>query len=127
MVTIMAHWFGKGKKGLIFGIWNSHTSVGNIVGSILAGAFVEDSWGLSFIVPGAIIGALGIFMFFFLVPKPEIVGLEIPSPPEPAVADEGNPGEGSPLLLPENEDQVREKRNKRTQVLNCIKVRLSLV
>ena len=33
----MANWFGKGKKGLLFGIWNSHTSVGNILGGILAG------------------------------------------------------------------------------------------
>ena len=37
VVTIMANWFGKGKKGLIFGIWNSHTAVGNILGSFLAG------------------------------------------------------------------------------------------
>ena len=33
----MANWFGKGKKGLIFGIWNAHTSIGNILGGILAG------------------------------------------------------------------------------------------
>ena len=37
MVTIVANWFGHGKKGLIMGIWNSHTSVGNILGSLLAG------------------------------------------------------------------------------------------
>ena len=37
VVTVMANWFGKGKKGLLFGIWNSHTSVGNILGGILAG------------------------------------------------------------------------------------------
>jgi OPA family glycerol-3-phosphate transporter-like MFS transporter 1/2 len=37
VVTVVANWFGKGKKGLIFGVWNSHTSVGNILGSFLAG------------------------------------------------------------------------------------------
>ena len=37
VVTIVANWYGKEKKGLIFGIWNSHTSVGNILGSFLAG------------------------------------------------------------------------------------------
>ena len=51
------------------GIWNSHTSVGNILGSLIAGAFVNDNWGLSFIVPGAIIAAMGILIFFFLVPS----------------------------------------------------------
>ena len=37
VVTVVANWYGKEKKGLIFGIWNSHTSVGNILGSFLAG------------------------------------------------------------------------------------------
>ena len=102
----MANWFGKGKKGLIFGIWNSHTSLGNILGSVLAGAFVEQSWGLSFIVPGSIIAGLGMVLFLVLVPKPEIVGLEVPEAPGrnvPGAAgtDDGsaqNPGEDSPLL-----------------------------
>ena len=112
----MANWFGKSKKGLIFGIWNSHTSLGNILGSLIAGnqvthfygslknsskcltiflnffffklnhevknnfdilgAFVEDDWGLSFMVPGMIIGAAGFIIWLFMVPKPTWVGLE---------------------------------------------------
>jgi sugar phosphate permease len=28
----MSNWFGKKKRGLIFGLWNSHTSIGNILG-----------------------------------------------------------------------------------------------
>ena len=36
---------------------NAHTSVGNILGSLIAGFFVEKDWALSFVVPGAIIGA----------------------------------------------------------------------
>jgi sugar phosphate permease len=72
----VANWFGKGKKGLIFGIWNSHTSIGNILGSLLAGAFVEDSWGLSFIVPGISISVTGVVVWLFLVPRPEDVDLE---------------------------------------------------
>ncbi|KAF9812486.1 hypothetical protein SFRURICE_018974 [Spodoptera frugiperda] len=30
-VAIVGKWFGNSKKGLIFGIWNSHTSLGNIL------------------------------------------------------------------------------------------------
>ena len=38
VVTVMANWFGKGRRGLIMGIWNSHTSIGNILGALIAGA-----------------------------------------------------------------------------------------
>ena len=30
VVTVMANWFGHGKRGLVMGVWNAHTSVGNI-------------------------------------------------------------------------------------------------
>ena len=56
-------------RGVVMGIWNSHTSVGNILGSLISGAFVNDNWGLSFIVPGAIIAAMGVLTFIFLVPR----------------------------------------------------------
>lgn len=67
-MTCIGNWFGKGRRGLIFGIWNSHTSVGNILGSLIAGMFVDINWGLSFIVPGAIIGVMGFVVFLFLAP-----------------------------------------------------------
>lgn len=51
------------------GIWNSHTSVGNILGSLIAGIWVSSKWGLSFIVPGIIIAAVGVACFFFLVER----------------------------------------------------------
>ncbi|XP_033834243.1 glucose-6-phosphate exchanger SLC37A2 [Periophthalmus magnuspinnatus] len=78
VVACMGNWFGKGKRGFIMGVWNSHTSVGNILGSLIAGAFVSSSWGLSFIVPGAIITGTGLLCFFFLVDKPEDVGCSTP-------------------------------------------------
>lgn len=49
------------------GVWNSHTSVGNILGSLIAGVYVSSDWGMSFIVPGLIIASTGILCFFFLV------------------------------------------------------------
>lgn len=49
------------------GVWNSHTSVGNILGSLIAGIFVSSAWGMSFIVPGIIIASTGVLCFFFLV------------------------------------------------------------
>jgi len=70
VVSVMANWFGKGRRGMIMGLWNSHTSLGNILGSLIAGAFVTENWGLSFTVPGLIIAGIGFLTFFFLVPKP---------------------------------------------------------
>lgn len=79
VVTVVGNWFGKGKRGLIFGVWNSHTSLGNILGSLIAAKFVESDWGLSFMVPGAIMGLVGFVMFLFLVPDPVDVGCSPPA------------------------------------------------
>jgi len=77
-VTAVGNWLGKGKRGLIMGIWRANHSVGNIFGTLLASAFVEVDWGLSFAVPSAIIIFLGIFTFFFLVPDPRNIGFPRP-------------------------------------------------
>ncbi|XP_075587051.1 glucose-6-phosphate exchanger SLC37A2 isoform X2 [Dermatophagoides farinae] len=75
VVTCIGHWFSKSSRGVLFGIWNSHTNVGNILGAIVAGAFVDYNWGLSFMIPGLIIGLAGFLIFLFLVPRPEDVGI----------------------------------------------------
>lgn len=68
-VACVAHWFPpKSSRGLIFGVWNSHTNLGNILGAAIAGLFVEVNWGLSFIVPGIIIASAGFLLFLFLTP-----------------------------------------------------------
>ncbi|KAH7429104.1 hypothetical protein KP509_09G031300 [Ceratopteris richardii] len=78
VVTIVGNWFGKSKRGLIMGVWNSHTSIGNIWGTLMASAVLKYGWGWSFLIPGfAIIGG-GIVMFLFLVVDPKIVGLASP-------------------------------------------------
>jgi len=74
VVTAVGNWFGEGKRGLIFGIWNSHTSVGNILGSLIAGYYVDINWGMSFIIPGLLIAIMGFINFLFLAPDPQSVG-----------------------------------------------------
>ena len=78
VVTCLSNWYGKGNRGLLMGIWTSHTSLGNILGSILAGIWVEQAWGLSFIVPGTILGVVAILNLLFLIPFPEYVGCDDP-------------------------------------------------
>ncbi|KAL6101075.1 slc37a1 [Pungitius sinensis] len=70
VVTCIGNWFGKGRRGLVMGLWNSHTSVGNILGSLIAGYWVSSNWGLSFIVPGLIIAVMGVVCFLFLIEHP---------------------------------------------------------
>ncbi|KAJ7548837.1 hypothetical protein O6H91_07G029400 [Diphasiastrum complanatum] len=70
VVAVVANWFDKSKRGLIMGIWNSHTSVGNIVGSLLAGAVLQHGWGWSFMLPGLTIIAAACIVFLFLVVEP---------------------------------------------------------
>lgn len=69
VVTCMGQWFDDSKnRDIVFGLWNSHTSVGNILGAAIAGWFVTVNWGLSFIICGSIIGFIGFLIFLFLVP-----------------------------------------------------------
>lgn len=69
VLTCVGNWFGpESSRGLIFGIWNSHANVGNILGSAIAGAYVEYNWGLSFIISGLMIAVMGFCVFLFLLP-----------------------------------------------------------
>ncbi|XP_019190709.1 PREDICTED: putative glycerol-3-phosphate transporter 4 [Ipomoea nil] len=74
VVAVIGNWFDKSKRGLIMGVWNAHTSVGNISGSLLAAAVLDYGWGWSFILPGAFIFVAGLIVFLFLPAYPEDVG-----------------------------------------------------
>ncbi|GAV73901.1 MFS_1 domain-containing protein [Cephalotus follicularis] len=77
VVAIVGNWFGKEKRGLIMGVWNSHTSVGNIIGSVVASGVLEFGWGWSFVVPGVLVILVGVLVFVFLVVRPEDLGFVV--------------------------------------------------
>lgn len=74
VVAVIGNWFGKRKRGLIMGIWNAHTSVGNISGSLLAASVLDYGWGWSFVLLGLLIMFGGFVVFLFLPAYPEDVG-----------------------------------------------------
>ncbi|XP_042505859.1 putative glycerol-3-phosphate transporter 1 [Macadamia integrifolia] len=76
VVAVVGNWFGKKKRGLIMGIWNAHTSVGNIAGSLIASALLKYGWGWSFVVPGLLISFVGLVVFLLLPVTPASVGAE---------------------------------------------------
>ncbi|XP_060626260.1 glucose-6-phosphate exchanger SLC37A1 [Anolis sagrei] len=98
VVTCVGNWFGKGRRGLIMGLWNSHTSVGNILGSLIAGYWVSTCWGLSFVVPGIIISLMGIVCFLFLIEHPKDINCT-------STSSSNDPE--MHCLLPENENCVK--------------------
>ncbi|MQM18895.1 hypothetical protein Taro_051898 [Colocasia esculenta] len=76
VVAVLGNWFGKSKRGLIMGIWTSNTSVGNILGSVVASAVLEYGWGWSFVLPGVLIMVVGFVVLAFLVVSPKDLGFE---------------------------------------------------
>ncbi|KAD5961308.1 hypothetical protein E3N88_12781 [Mikania micrantha] len=76
VVAVVGNWFGKSKRGLIMGVWNAHTSIGNISGSLIASYFLKYGWGWSMVVPGLLMVVVGVIVFMFLPVDPESVGLD---------------------------------------------------
>lgn len=80
VVAVMANWFGKDTRGLVMGIWNSHTSVGNILGSLISGAALSfgmngNDWPAAFYLSGGLIAFMGIIILIFLPNHPHDVNL----------------------------------------------------
>ena len=69
----MGNWFGKKRRGLLLGVWNAHTSVGNILGTVVPAIWAVSGkpWSVYFLyavcicngvneVPGKPICVLGL-------------------------------------------------------------------
>ncbi|KAK8658866.1 hypothetical protein V6N13_029085 [Hibiscus sabdariffa] len=108
VVAVVGNWFGKKKRGLIMGIWNAHTSVGNISGSLIASALLSYGWGWSFVVPGLIIAFIGLSVFLLLPVSPESVGIDRE---EDLMDSPRKNGEEvtEPLLGSDSDTEIKEK------------------
>ncbi|KAH6829844.1 Major facilitator superfamily protein [Perilla frutescens var. hirtella] len=100
VVAVIGNWFGKRKRGLIMGVWNAHTSIGNITGSLLAASVLQYGWGWSFILPGAFIFVTGVLVYLFLPAYPEDVEFSRP-----------NDGHEKAVPLPQDEEAQRLKQH----------------
>ncbi|XWS60095.1 hypothetical protein CRYUN_Cryun07bG0005000 [Craigia yunnanensis] len=105
VVAVIGNWFGKKKRGLIMGIWNAHTSVGNITGSLIASALLSYGWGWSLVVPGLLIAFNGMVVFLFLPVSPESVGADR----EEEVDSPRKNGEGVTEPLLSSDTELKEK------------------
>nr|GME20950.1 putative glycerol-3-phosphate transporter 5 [Ipomoea batatas] len=105
VVAVVGNWFGEGRRGFIMGAWNSHTSVGNIVGSLVASSVLGYGWGWSFVLPGAFIVAVAILVYLFLVVRPDDIGFDMPADEGEALVGEDE-GEVVRLVASRNEGSV---------------------
>ncbi|XP_021745447.1 putative glycerol-3-phosphate transporter 5 [Chenopodium quinoa] len=104
VVSVVSNWFGKSKRGLIMGVWNSHTSIGNIMGSIVASSMLKFGWGWSFFWAGFFVFLIGILVYLFLAVSPEIIGLSLPSEIELNPIEASDHGEAEHLGLLQSKD-----------------------
>lgn len=107
VVAVVGNWFGKRKRGLIMGIWNAHTSVGNISGSLIAAGLLKYGWGWSFVVPGLLIAFVGLMVCLFLAVSPEAVGIE--KEEDTATESLVKDGVTAPLLVPRKGKHSEDK------------------
>lgn len=110
VVAVIGNWFDRRKRGLIMGVWNAHTSVGNITGSLLAASVLNYGWGWSFILPGALIFLGGIMVYLFLPAYPEDVGFSCPAN---STVVTGNNGPNDEESLNRKEVEVKEGDEKK--------------
>lgn len=47
-----------------------------MLGTYIAAHYVDSDWGMSFIVPGFVMGVMGFVVFMFLIDSPELVGMQ---------------------------------------------------
>lgn len=75
VVTVMGNWFNKSSRGLVFGIWSSSASVGNIIGSVLAAAVLDYGYEIAFLCSSCMFFFSSFVIYFGLICSPEEVGL----------------------------------------------------
>ncbi|XP_078482380.1 sugar phosphate exchanger 3-like [Ciona intestinalis] len=85
VVAVMGNWFGKSSRGLIFGVWSSCASVGNIIGTLLASQVIDYGYEQAFLVTSVPLFCTGFIVFFGLVSSPTEIGLSDPNKIEPEI------------------------------------------
>ena len=70
-VVVMTRWFDRSHMGTVMGVWNAHSSVGNIVGKYV-GAALQDAfgWQWAYLGIGALVAFVGVVLLVFLKPGP---------------------------------------------------------
>ena len=82
VLAVITSWIERNGRGWKMGVWNGHSTVGNIIGSLLAAFLSRYGWGWSFLAPGENVALVGLLVFFFLTPNPRDLGFNSSNGPE---------------------------------------------
>ena len=81
MIAIMGNWFPKKNRGFIVGMWATCNNFGNIAGIQLAAFLLLDvfdgEWQYLMVIAAAFSITIFFVVYFFLVPHPELVGIQV--------------------------------------------------
>ena len=70
-VVVMTRWFDRAHMGTIMGVWNAHSSVGNILGKYIGAGFQDAfGWQWAFLGIGLLVSAVGVVQLLLLRPGP---------------------------------------------------------
>ena len=79
-ISIMSNWFPKKNRGALVGFWATANNFGNIVGIQLASWLMkvfDGKWQFLLLIIGVFLFGVAILNMIFLVPEPEMIGIEI--------------------------------------------------
>ena len=79
-IAILGQWFPKKSRGLFIGTWASCNNFGNMIGIQIGAALFDvygDKWEALQAYAAGFVFIWAILIFFFLVPHPEMVGIQI--------------------------------------------------
>ena len=66
---------------MLIGLWASNATLGDVIGTQIykhsSGETADEDWGVGFFISGAIVFAVGVINYFFLVEDPKDIGIVI--------------------------------------------------
>lgn len=79
LIPVIGNWFAKtNRSGLIMGMWNATSPVGDVSGALIASAILGAyGWEWSVVFSGLLILFLGVSVFLFLYVSPESAGFDM--------------------------------------------------
>ena len=77
VMGVMGSWVSTRHSGVFLAVWSSHKLLGGILGNLLSGALIKYDWSLAFFVPALVMFIAASAVYYFLIPHPSYVGIEL--------------------------------------------------
>ena len=99
-ITIIGNWFSKSSGGLVFGLWSSNASLGNIAGSLIVACVIDYGYEYGILLNSFLLFCGSGIIFFCLIPHPNDIGLQSPDGVNESIAAE----QTDVVILPSEEE-----------------------